>query len=657
MTSGRVRARPAAAASDGEVGRSRLVRIERGAHAVPRADASRSRRNGGGWLPALTLITALALVVIAIGDTAARSGAGWGQPLFYLGLVAIFAPTAARLVSTEASRGERVGLVVLVGLGLYVVKVLHDPVAFTTHDELGHWRAVDDILRTGHLFHVNPIVRTYSAYPGMDVVASGLVRLSGLSIFGAGVIIIAAARLVIMLALFYVFEQVTGSARIAGIAGLLYATNPNFLFFDGLFAYESFALPLLALVLLVVAGVQGAPLARRAGLGLLGVGLIFAVVVSHHISSYALVIFLALWALAAVAVHHRRGLPLGRRVTAFMVIALGATLLWLLFVAAGLTRSELGPVLTGIVSGVGELVGGGGGGKELFRASSGQAVEPLWAQVLGFGSVILVLVAIPFALWRGWRRRRSAPIMLAFGVATLAYPVTLGLRLTQAGTETSNRASEFLFIGISVLLAVAVAELWLPPATAGGRLRWPRRRVAAFSVYATILLIGGVIVGWPPYDRLPGPYLPAAGQRSIDREGVADAFWARNHLPPRSRVLADETQALLMASYGRQDPQGGKIEGLSLARVFFSPTFGSDDRRVLVDDRIRYLVVDQRLSDVLPLRGVYVEGDEPGAFQHRSPIPPRALTKFNHVAGLSRLLDSGHVAVYDVTDLRRGSPR
>lgn len=644
MTSGRVRARPAAGASDGEVGRSRLVRVESVKAAAPR---------GWGWLPALFLLAAIGLLLVAAGDTGAREGAGWGEPLFWIGITTIFAPVAVRLARIGPSRRERIGLVVLVALGLYVAKVMHSPLAFTEHDELGHWAAVDAILQTGHLFHSNPVVQAYPAYPGMDIVASAIVHLSGLSIFAAGVIVIAAARLVLALALFYFVEQVVGSSRVAGLAVLLYATNPNFLFFDALFAYESFALPLAILVLLAAARVQASDnRGWKWGMGSLAALLVMGVVVSHHVTAYALVVFLALWSAAALLGSGRRTVKSTRRIVALATLATIGTILWLLLVAGQVTGNELVPVASGVVSGVAHLFQTGSGGKEVFHASSGQAAEAAWAQAFGFASVAFVLAALPFGLHRAWRRRRSSAVMLIFAASFIAYPITLGLRLTESGTETANRSSEFLFLGIGVLIAAVMVQLWLRDSGARGRFQ-----AAVLAAYASVLLIGGVIVGWPPYDRLPGPYLPAAGERSIAPEGVADAYWARRHLPAQSRILADQTDALLLASYGRLDPQGGKIAGLSVAKLFFSRAFGSSARTILEDDKIRYVAIDDRLGDVLPLRGVYIEGDEPHAFAHRHPISEEALTKFDHVPDLGRILDSGHIAIYDAQSLGTGSHR
>ena len=174
------------------------------------------------------------------------------QPLFWLGLLVIFLPIAARLASTTPRRGERIALVLVLGIALYLVKVLHDPFAFASADELVHQHNVLAIIQSQALFGHNPILPVTPLYPGLEGFTAALTSTGGMSTFTAGLIVIAIARVILMLALFLLYESVTGSGRIAGVATALYATNPHYLFFDASFSYESFALPLAVLAVYAV---------------------------------------------------------------------------------------------------------------------------------------------------------------------------------------------------------------------------------------------------------------------------------------------------------------------------------------------------------------------------------------------------------------------
>src|SRR5205823_2783210 len=131
---------------------------------------------------------------------------------------------------------ERIVLVQLLGLSLYLVKVLRDPFGFTFADELAHLPNANAILHTHELFHSTSILPATGYYPGLESLAAALSSMSGLTPFGTGLIVIAAARVLMMLALFLLFERLSGSARVAALGAGVYAANANFLFFSAQFS-------------------------------------------------------------------------------------------------------------------------------------------------------------------------------------------------------------------------------------------------------------------------------------------------------------------------------------------------------------------------------------------------------------------------------------
>jgi hypothetical protein len=227
----------------------------------------------------------------------------------------------------------------------------------------------------------------------------------------------------------------------------------------------------------------------------------------------------------------------------------------------------------------------------------------------------------------------------------MAYPASLGLRLTQRGAEASNRASEFLFLAVAFVLAVAATECWLKVCDT-----WKGRYL--LGIWATVLFAGGVILGWPSWARLPGPYLVGADMRSIEPQGVAAARWARDNLGPGARVAADRTNRLLIGYYGEQRPITGYGDNVDESPVFFAPELGKFEIDTLQQGQVRYLVVDQRLTSGLPMVGVYFEQGEPNTFVHRTPIDPQALAKFDRAKGVNRIFDSGDISIFDVGALR-----
>lgn len=628
-----------------------------------------------GAAPALALVAAIGLTLIASANNGARLEHSGSEALFWVGLLLIYLPIVLRLFGRGASATERMALVVLLGTALYVVKVVHSPAGFTLHDELASWRGVWDLIGSGHLFSQNPLVGGYSVFPGMTAVTAALTQLSGLSIFVSALILIGVARVVLMVALFLILERAAGSARAAGIAIAVYACNPSILYFDSQFGYESLALALAGAYLLVVMRGAGLdPRDRRAPsinmLAALGV-LTGGMVITHHLTTYAMVAFLALWTAAIWILQGRRPaeqllvpVPVQRRPQSPISLvktirtrlrvgpALGCLLLgavglcWFAFVAGGATQDELGSVFANAISALFHLVVGGGGTKTLFKAGTGQ-VDPLIVRVLGLASVGVLALVIPLGVWRVWREHRTSTLAISLAAVGLLYPFTLVPRLTAAGSEISQRASEFVFVGIGFVTAI----LFLHLTESLGRQRGRLLALVATGL-AGLVFVGGVILGESPVTRQPGRFEVGAESRSISPQGAAAARFAYEHLPHDSRILVDGPNGLLLGSYGELDPVIGNIRGIPVTEVFFSKKFNRNDRTVIVHDAIDYIVVDRRLGHSLPVDGYYYDRDEPRAHERTNAIAGASLRKFNSIPRINRIYDNGPIVIYDTTGVR-----
>lgn len=615
------------------------------------------RRIALGAMPLLALAAAAGLIAVALGNNLAREGRPGGQPLFWAGLVLIYAPIAYRLLGGTASRGERLGLVLTLALSLYMVKVLRSPAEFVRFDELGWWRATHEAVLTGRLFEANPLNPATAGFPSLAAVTASLSQLTGISIFHSGLIVIGLARFVLVLALFLFLERITGSARGAGVGIVVYACNPSFLYFDVQFGYESLALAVAAAFLLATLRWSRIERAAVGGevtdVALLVLLLACTLAVTHHMTSLAIVGFLCLWLLLRW-LRIRGGDLVETRFRGPLLAAVAiaaAFALWFAFVAGGETISELGGLFSRAFNSIVDLVTGNQGSKKLF-SGAGES-QPLWARALAFASVVPVIALLAVGLRAIWRDRVRDSLWLALTVVAVLYPVTLGLRLTEAGSETSQRASEFVFLGVAFLAAVLVARLpTREPGTILSRLRGVLIRVA-LTVVAVLAFAGAFLLGELQATRQPGSYLVGAEDRSVTPQGVAAADFAAAHLEPRSRVLTDRTTATLLGSYGGMDPIFGRYDGISLPRVLFAPHFGHADERVIHGQSLSFVVVDRRLSREVPLIGYYVESDEPGAFVRRRAVGPRVLEKLQTVPGVSKIYSNGPIVIYDTSELTK----
>ncbi|MCA1725635.1 MAG: hypothetical protein LC748_15565, partial [Thermomicrobia bacterium] len=352
-------------------------------------------RESWGWFPALALISAFGLLLVVTAYTCSRFEGRWISPgqaliVWWTGLVVIFLPISARLLSSEPSRRERLATVVTLGLQFFLVEVLSSPIQFVDYDELMHWHTVDSILRYHHLFHQNSLLPVSPLYPGLENVTSALVSLSGISIFHAGVIVLAISRVVFVIALFLLFEEISASPRVAGIATLLYMTNPNFLFFDAQFIYESLALPFAVLVLYaVVRSVRRGPNGQLARAIAAVLGATF-VIITHHVASYMLAAVLLIWTLVSHLgprlrfSHADRQQPGG---LTLLVFAGGLT--WLLYVATIVVGYLAAPVTHGVTE-LASIILREQKSRALFQGYAGQ-VNPLWERLIALASVLLIV--------------------------------------------------------------------------------------------------------------------------------------------------------------------------------------------------------------------------------------------------------------------------
>lgn len=624
-----------------------------------------------GWLPLITLNNAFGLLLTAVAYNASRNGLSWAIALFWLSLIIIFVPNAVRLSLSTIARKERIGLIVGIGLAFYLVKVLYTPFDFGFHDEFLHWRTATDIMLSGRLFTPNPILTVSPLYPGLEIISTAFAQLSGLTVMESGLIMLGVVRLMFMLGLYLFYEQVGFSPQIGAMAALLYMGNSNFIYFDSQFSYESLSLPLATAVLYFVLLQQRVQIRGFVRLLLLVLPAIITISITHHLTAYVVAGILFLWAAVTLVVGKswRQALTIATVAS----LTLGIVGAWTTY-TGNVAESYLTPVING---GLREFIGlllNEETGRELFRGAAG-LTTPIWERILGILSVLFVLGVLPFGLleiWRAyfshpnpktprwiqvfmpsvlqaWYRLRNNSAAVTFAGLVLLHPLMLAFRFTSAGWEIANRSSEFVFWAVAFILALGALGL-------RRYLVSSRAWTAIFAIWVTVIFLGGSVSGWPHWARLPGSYMVSADVRSIEPQGISAATWAGDHLDPRDRIAADRINTLLLATYGYLTPVTHQYDNLYIIPVFFSDHIGPVERDLVERVNLRYALVDDRITTALPTVGVYFEGGEPGADDYTEPPTLEVLSKFDHLPGVSRIFDNGHIKIYDVSVLNEPLP-
>ena len=593
------------------------------------------------WLPILLLTSALGLFTVATAYNASRNGVPGADIAFWLGAGLIFVPALIRLILPQATRVERITLLCVVALCLYLAKVELSPLYFSGYDELLHWRTANDIMSTGHLFTKNPLLPVSPYYPGLEIVTSALGTLSGLSIFQAGSIVVGMASLLMVLSFYLLCELLSGSARLASLATIVYMTNPHFFLFDHQFAYESLALPLATFVLFAMTRYEMLNKSRP-WVMLVAWLVLTAMDVTHHATNFIFEGLFLLWAAVYVFL---RPQPLRKSIVIpTVIIGLVLTVTTVLLIG-NTVISYFTSFFGDIGSEIAQTLGSSGSGSRQLFSNAGVVPTPLWERLVSLGAVGLITLAIPLLLLCFWGRYRKNALVWVFAIITVSYPLLQVLRLTTSGAELSDRTSAFVFLAIGFLAAVAIVQFW--PVRL---LNWKQSMV--ISTVIVVLFMGGIILGdGIPPNFMPGPYEVSADARSIEPEGIQAALWAQQHLGPNNRMYTDRINQLLMSTYGEQylvTKIGGNVD---VTDVFFSSVVGNYEMSLLQKGQIHYLVVDMRLSKGLPQDGYYFEAGEPGANAETAPLNPLYLTKFDTVPRVNRLFDSGDIAIYDTGGL------
>jgi hypothetical protein len=618
------------------------------------------RRFSPWWVSAIAVCTLLGLGTIQVADSRALHGENLTPSvyLFFVGLIFIFSPIAVRVLMRQTGRTERLALVILLGIAFYLVKIQAAPNGFLLNDEFIHLRNTQNILSSGHLFQYNPLLPTAAYYPGLAAVTATLANLTGLSIFVSGLIIIGVGRLLITACLFLIAEKVTGSHRGAGMASLLYAANPCFLFWTVEFAYEDLALPLAAFTVWWIYRTRGTQ--GRVAAQVISVIAIVAVTVTHHVTGFALCGILSL----LYSAERFLGYPAAERRYPGIFAALAGILagFWFFVVAKPATSYLFNQNIEPTVREALSILSGHGGQRQLYGGSTRSA--PDWYVYVGFLATLVILAALPPAVIRAWRlfkahgyagtMRRRAPIAVA-AIISLSFPFTLLPRLTADGGAISARTSEFVFTALGCTLGLLVEDVARSTriglrraksfASIGGRI------TLLGTLLLSLVLVGEVSIGNSFFTLLPteGLGFPLYVQPYM----INAANWSRLHLGKYQTFATDSTDQLALGSYGEENPADVNI----IYPIFFTPSMDSLVVNMIKANHIHYVLLNRIATEELPVGpdSSYFSSLEPDARLDGKPLPKAYFDKFATYTCSRLVYQSWPIQIYDVARIANGS--
>jgi hypothetical protein len=579
--------------------------------------------------------------------------------LFWAGFLIGMLPLVALACASHIDGATRTWA--LAGIGLFgMVPRLMQP-GPAGPDEFAHTRQALEAFLTGDVGHTNYLLPITKEFPGLHQAASAIARLTGMSLWPAGLCVIVLAHVLSVLAIYQLVRMAGAPARGAAVGAVIYMLNPSWLYFNSVFSYESLALPLLLLCL--AATVAASRASQKLNLRAIAMAMLCVAVlpVVHHVTTIMLSLILILLVVARLVpfvVQTARG---GRRAEGErfwpLIFILGGLLASIAFWWSGLTSRLLGYLGPELARGFGQLqkmldgASQSSGRRSLFRNSLNPVYEIVCGYLFPFVLLALFLWSVA-VLWRNRRRIGSMP--WAFAVLGAMFFASLPFLLT-SGAEGAHRSWGFSFIGIAVVCGLVWPLARVPggdDVTTRWRSMWkvfgrPGVTFGVIGILFTVLAFGSAAVGVKVSHRFPGIALVGDDGRSVSRESAAVAEWLAAHAPVDTRVMTDRFSSLQIGSLGR------------MATLRPSPSFPIWDLymsaapirlevlKQVFDSKIKYFVVDSRMATTRPVLGIWFTRDEPGA-GGPDVFPRAAIDRFNCLPWLHAVYAAGPLTVYEV---------
>jgi hypothetical protein len=596
-----------------------------------------------GPAPSERPLEAVATLLSCVGLLIQVIGYAWGWHgdestaigLWYVGFVGIVVPFTWLLLAPSRTGHQRLGAALAFGLIMYASWFLTDPIMSTRFDETLHVTTLVDMVDEHSFFYPNSTLPVSPHYPGLEFATAGVHWLTGLPLIVCQVLVVVTARSTFILALFLLASRIGRSTQVGAATVLLYAGSAQFYFFNAQFSYQTVAIAMLMAALYLLVRAFDSDEERPWRLLVAVQVCLGGLAITHHLTSWLMLVLL--WLLALF--FWRGGEERRARLTLITAeLATVVVLAWTAIIAP-LLISYLGPIFDVASSQLLSALDGSSAGRSLGEAGDGTPT-PTWELMVMAGSILLWMAMLVPAAWRAWRRGSLGPTRARYIPLVIAaiYPGLQLARFAPSAAEVADRASTFVTLAMALVVAA-----WLAP-----RIQTFAALVAPAMV---MLILGGTLIGGgPDWQRVPGPYLAGAEQRSIDSESVAVAQWAGTYLPKDARVAADSTFTRLLPNFAPvvtiTQPAGYD----SMTPLFIAHSVDQEVLRLILQNDVDFIVVDTRLVGQTVRSGGFFEGST-GYGPDAQTIKRDQVQKFEDQPGFDLVLD-GPVKVYDVRPLR-----
>ena len=529
------------------------------------------------------------------------------------------------------------------GFFVYLIYFLGSPSFASTQDELIHWQGTRLILQTGTISARTTLSTPLDRwYPGCSIGIAALSMVSNIGINASGKILVALAHSLLSVFLFFFYRAAINNSRIGGLAALIYAVNPQYVYFDSISSYESLAILEFGVILYLLLRKRKQ---RALSWSILILTTWVALIVTHHVTSmfgalfvvYCLVLtdadFYSFFKYGNVVLERdksQKGSSL-----AIGLFAISVIFAWMIYNAIDAVKYLGGIAITraGALIALLKVIMSSYHARHLMASPSFPLFEVFVDKYL-YPIVILGLVVSGVAIII----KRKIVISLIGGLMlfSVTYFATWPFILTK-GADVAFRSWASLMVGPSLLIAISIIYYMR---------EWAARKIAVITVYLALLVIaiGGISLGADPRTRFRMITMDVCGGSSLTAEFRSAADWYDRDSGKYQHVLGDLSVAYMFGRYGEE-----YVDLDTSSRLFQSDRLGPREIADLV--HFSSIVVDKSITRYLAWYGSYFKlgsSHNRTIYGSQVPLPIADLRKFNGVTVLDRDFDAGDLIIYRV---------
>jgi hypothetical protein len=547
----------------------------------------------------------------------------------------IISCSATLFVILDRSIAERYKLLTLfvLGLILFLPHVLGSPDRFLFYDELTHQTNTNMIANSGstNFQSVHPFI---ASYPGVELITVSLVFLTGLSTYQCGLILIGFVHSILIIFLYLFFKTISGSERIAALGAFTYLSLDMYVFFESMFSYESLALCFLTFCLYIMAKlILSNGTAKRSFFITLAFS-ISALVITHHFTAYFLVAITS--SMFVFSLVRRPTKP--ARIGSILLLTLVLVLSWIFFVSVLSVSYYQNLFIDRFMRAISTPLTNSGVG--------GLASQPLFTFPT-YEMIIRRFLYLPltflFFIIGVFYSRHNKVIPKFFGWTLISFGFLYFLPrivVLFTGIIDLSRFYEFLFVGTAFVIGCGLERLFFHPRRKLIVLQTTR---PAVFILLIVILVGGIGIGVSPPYRSPGSTTPSAsGLDSYTSDVFHAADWFVSRAGFYNRISTDSRTGILFTNYAQQYATRDDAQD-----VFYPSTVDGTVTYYLGISDISYLVIDRRISSLLPEVGYYFDRGETNLENYSQPVPTESLDKFDSSHLFIKVYDNGNINMYN----------